>query len=80
MQSYTTGQAARLPGVGPDTAHRWADAGPVAAHRDRSGRRLIEGRGPAASSPEVAQGGIGEELRMRATARVQSTGVHVGRV
>ncbi|MFF7282306.1 helix-turn-helix domain-containing protein, partial [Streptomyces griseorubiginosus] len=27
MQSYTIGQAARLLGVSPDTARRWADAG-----------------------------------------------------
>ncbi|MET8299252.1 MerR family DNA-binding transcriptional regulator, partial [Streptomyces sp. NPDC005180] len=29
MQSYTIGQAARLLGVSPDTARRWADAGRV---------------------------------------------------
>ena len=34
MQSYTIGQAARLLGVSPDTARRWADAGRVPTHRD----------------------------------------------
>ncbi|MFF1709628.1 MULTISPECIES: molybdopterin-binding protein [unclassified Streptomyces] len=56
MQSYTIGQAARLLGVSPDTARRWADAGRVATHRDEGGRRLIDGRALAAFSIEVAQG------------------------
>ncbi|MET9732426.1 helix-turn-helix transcriptional regulator [Streptomyces sp. NPDC006458] len=55
MQSYTIGQAARLLGVSPDTARRWADAGRVATHRDDSGRRLIEGRDLAAFSVELAK-------------------------
>lgn len=60
MQSYTIGQAARLLGVSPDTARRWADAGRVATHRDESGRRLIDGRDLAAFSVEVAaQSGSG---------------------
>ncbi|MYS19552.1 molybdenum-pterin binding domain-containing protein [Streptomyces sp. DvalAA-14] len=57
MQSYTIGQAARLLGVSPDTARRWADAGRVATHRDDAGRRLIDGRDLAAFSVELAQGG-----------------------
>ncbi|MFD6431421.1 molybdopterin-binding protein [Streptomyces venezuelae] len=57
MQSYTIGQAARLLGVSPDTARRWADAGRVATHRDEGGRRLIDGRDLAAFSVEVGQGG-----------------------
>lgn len=56
MQSYTIGQAARLLGVSPDTARRWADAGRVATHRDDSGRRLIDGRDLAAFAVEVGQG------------------------
>ncbi|MET9603580.1 helix-turn-helix transcriptional regulator [Streptomyces sp. NPDC006512] len=56
MQSYTIGQAARLLGVSPDTARRWADAGRVATHRDEGGRRLINGRDLAAFSVEVGQG------------------------
>ncbi|MBO8198004.1 TOBE domain-containing protein [Streptomyces smyrnaeus] len=55
MQSYTIGQAARLLGVSPDTARRWADAGRVATHRDESGRRLIEGRDLAAFSVQLGQ-------------------------
>ncbi|MFD2011257.1 TOBE domain-containing protein [Streptomyces narbonensis] len=61
MQSYTIGQAARLLGVSPDTARRWADAGRVTTHRDESGRRLIDGRALAAFSIEIAQSGAGEE-------------------
>ncbi|MFC8172421.1 molybdopterin-binding protein [Streptomyces sp. NPDC057235] len=55
MQSYTIGQAARLLGVSPDTARRWADAGRVATHRDESGRRVIDGKSLAAFSVEIAQ-------------------------
>ncbi|WP_333770267.1 TOBE domain-containing protein [Streptomyces sp. IBSBF 2435] len=57
MQSYTIGQAARLLGVSPDTARRWADAGRVATHRDDAGRRLIDGRDLAAFSVEIAHAG-----------------------
>ena len=60
MQSYTIGQAARLLGVSPDTARRWADAGRIATHRDDGGRRVIDGRALAAFSAELAQG-EGEE-------------------
>ncbi|MFG2563582.1 molybdopterin-binding protein [Streptomyces sp. NPDC048496] len=49
------GQAARLLGVSPDTARRWADAGRVTTHRDASGRRLIEGRDLAALRVEIAR-------------------------
>ncbi|MEV8017244.1 helix-turn-helix transcriptional regulator [Streptomyces sp. NPDC086554] len=59
MQSYTIGQAARLLGVSPDTARRWADAGRVATHREEGGRRLIDGRDLAAFSVEVGQGQAG---------------------
>ncbi|MCH0566776.1 MULTISPECIES: molybdopterin-binding protein [unclassified Streptomyces] len=59
MQSYTIGQAARLLGVSPDTARRWADAGRMTTHRDDSGRRLIDGRDLAAFSVELARAGIG---------------------
>jgi molybdopterin-binding protein len=55
MQSYTIGQAARLLGVSPDTARRWADAGRMATHRDDSGRRLIDGRDLAEFSVELAR-------------------------
>jgi molybdopterin-binding protein len=60
MQSYTIGQAARLLGVSPDTARRWADAGRMVTHRDEGGRRLIDGRDLAAFSVELARGD-GEE-------------------
>jgi molybdopterin-binding protein len=59
MQSYTIGRAARLLGVSPDTARRWADAGRVATHRDESGRRLIAGSDLAALCVEVGQSGGG---------------------
>ncbi|WP_030680217.1 molybdopterin-binding protein [Streptomyces rimosus] len=61
MQSYTIGQAARLLGVSPDTARRWADAGRVATHRDETGRRLIDGRDLAAFSTELAKNGATED-------------------
>ncbi|MEU2876773.1 helix-turn-helix transcriptional regulator [Streptomyces sp. NPDC007070] len=61
MQSYTIGQAARLLGVSPDTARRWADAGRVATHRDESGRRLVDGRDLAAFSVELAASGSDED-------------------
>ncbi|MFE3763534.1 molybdopterin-binding protein [Streptomyces sp. NPDC059104] len=59
MQHYTVGQAARLLGVSPDTARRWADAGKVPTHREGgregSGRRLIDGRDLAAFAVGLAQ-------------------------
>ncbi|MGK5696902.1 TOBE domain-containing protein [Streptomyces sp. URMC 128] len=61
MQSYTIGQAARLLGVSPDTARRWADAGRITTHRDEAGRRLVEGRDLAAFSVELARSGAAEE-------------------
>lgn len=69
MQSYTIGQAARLLGVSPDTARRWADAGRVATHRDEGGRRLIDGRALAAFSVEVAQGAHTEDGETYTSAR-----------
>ncbi|WP_318206487.1 MULTISPECIES: helix-turn-helix transcriptional regulator [unclassified Streptomyces] len=61
MQSYTIGQAARLLGVSPDTARRWADSGRFVTHRDENGRRLIDGRDLAAFSVEVAQSDQGDD-------------------
>ncbi|MGX2996338.1 TOBE domain-containing protein [Streptomyces sp. JNUCC 64] len=59
--SYTIGQAARLLGVSPDTARRWADAGRVATRRDEGGRRVIDGEDLAAFSVELAQSGAGAD-------------------
>ncbi|MFE4454076.1 molybdopterin-binding protein [Streptomyces sp. NPDC056796] len=75
MQSYTIGQAARLLGVSPDTARRWADAGRVATHREEGGRRLIDGRDLAALSVEVARGGPGEDGVSRTSARNAFPGI-----
>ncbi|MFD3533427.1 molybdopterin-binding protein [Streptomyces sp. NPDC058664] len=75
MQSYTIGQAARLLGVSPDTARRWADAGRVATHRDESGRRLIEGRALAAFSVELAQGGNADDDTPYTSARNAFPGI-----
>ncbi|MFG2680982.1 molybdopterin-binding protein [Streptomyces sp. NPDC048392] len=62
MQSYTIGQAARLLGVSPDTARRWADGGRIDTHRDEGGRRVVDGRDLAAFSVELARsGGTDEE-------------------
>lgn len=75
MQTYTIGQAARLLGVSPDTARRWADAGRVRTHRDESGRRLIDGGDLAAFSTEVAQTGPGEEPAPYTSARNAFPGI-----
>ncbi|MFJ8043246.1 molybdopterin-binding protein [Kitasatospora sp. NPDC096147] len=58
MQHYTVGQAARVLGVSPDTARRWADAGRLATQREGpegAGRRLIDGRDLAAFAADLAQ-------------------------
>ncbi|MFE7129304.1 molybdopterin-binding protein [Streptomyces sp. NPDC057638] len=75
MQSYTIGQAARLLGVSPDTARRWADAGRVATHRDEGGRRLVDGRDLAAFAVEVAQGVAEEDEGARTSVRNAFPGI-----
>lgn len=75
MQSYTIGQAARLLGVSPDTARRWADAGRVTTHRDETGRRLINGRDLAAFSIEVGQGAHVEDEEPYTSARNAFPGI-----
>ncbi|GCD41315.1 TOBE domain-containing protein [Streptomyces paromomycinus] len=75
MQSYTIGQAARLLGVSPDTARRWADAGKVPTHRDESGRRLIDGRDLAAFSTELAKNGSTEDDTSRTSVRNAFPGI-----
>ncbi|MGV9254755.1 TOBE domain-containing protein [Streptomyces sp. NPDC003697] len=75
MQSYTIGQAARLLGVSPDTARRWADAGRVATHRDDTGRRLIDGRDLAAFSVELARTGGDEEAPSQTSVRNAFPGI-----
>lgn len=75
MQSYTIGQAARLLGVSPDTARRWADAGRVTTHREDGGRRLIDGRDLAAFSVEVAQSGAVEDDASYTSARNAFPGI-----
>lgn len=78
MQSYTIGQAARLLGVSPDTARRWADAGRVATHRDESGRRLIRGEDLAAFSIEVGRAGGDDEDASYTSARNAFPGIVTG--
>src|SRR5690606_1789201 len=75
MQSYTSGQAARLLGVSPDTARRWADAGRITTHRDQGGRRLIEGRDLAAFSVELARAAPAEEDTPYTSARNAFPGI-----
>ncbi|WP_060180309.1 TOBE domain-containing protein [Streptomyces sp. IMTB 1903] len=75
MQSYTIGQAARLLGVSPDTARRWADAGRVVTHRDEVGRRLVNGRDLAAFSVEVGQGAHAEDAEPYTSARNAFPGI-----
>ncbi|MEU1625437.1 helix-turn-helix transcriptional regulator [Streptomyces sp. NPDC020096] len=75
MQSYTIGQAARLLGVSPDTARRWADGGRVPTHRDEAGRRLIDGQDLAAFSVELAQNAGAEDDASYTTARNAFPGI-----
>ena len=75
MHFYTIGQAARLLGVSPATARRWADAGRVATRRDESGRRLIDGRDLAAFSVELARGDSGDEEEPYTSARNAFPGI-----
>ncbi|MFJ6000383.1 molybdopterin-binding protein [Streptomyces sp. NPDC092370] len=75
MQSYTIGQAARLLGVSPDTARRWADAGRITTHRDEAGRRVIDGRDLAAFSAGLARSGAAEEDTPYTSARNAFPGI-----
>ncbi|MBQ1093424.1 MULTISPECIES: TOBE domain-containing protein [Streptomyces] len=75
MQSYTIGQAARLLGVSPDTARRWADAGRVPTHRDDNGRRFIDGRDLAAFSVELARADSADEDTPYTSARNAFPGI-----
>lgn len=75
MQSYTIGQAARLLGVSPDTARRWADAGRMATRRDENGRRVIDGSDLAAFLVELARGGGGEDAPSYTSVRNAFPGV-----
>ncbi|NEB81935.1 helix-turn-helix domain-containing protein [Streptomyces sp. SID14478] len=58
MQVYSIGQAARLLGVSPDTARRWADAGRIPTKREGGGHRVIDGRDLAAVAVELARGAL----------------------
>ncbi|GHE70194.1 MerR family transcriptional regulator [Streptomyces cellulosae] len=75
MQSYTIGQAARLLGVSPDTARRWADAGRLTTHRDDAGRRVVDGRDLAAFSVELAKAATPEEDTPYTSARNAFPGI-----
>ncbi len=75
MQSYTIGQAARLLGVSPDTARRWADAGRLTTRRDDAGRRVIDGRDLAAFSVELAKAATAEEDTPYTSARNAFPGI-----
>ncbi|MFB6840332.1 TOBE domain-containing protein [Streptomyces sp. NPDC056361] len=71
MQSHTLGQAAHLPGVGPDTARRSAV----------TGRATVQAR-PHLLVPLLTREAVEElglEVGMQATARVKSTSVHIDR-
>ncbi|MFI6090748.1 molybdopterin-binding protein [Streptomyces sp. NPDC051218] len=56
MPSYSIGQAARLLGVSPETARRWADSGRLAMGREGPGNRAIDGVSLAAFAKERAAG------------------------
>ncbi|MDT6988128.1 molybdopterin-binding protein [Streptomyces lusitanus] len=75
MQSYTIGQAARLLGVSPDTARRWADAGRLTTRRDDAGRRVVDGRDLAAFSVELARASTTEDDTPYTSARNAFPGI-----
>ncbi|MDX6352285.1 MAG: hypothetical protein QOF84_7075 [Streptomyces sp.] len=75
MQSYTIGQAARLLGVSPDTARRWADAGRVPTHRDEAGRRLIDGPDLAEFSSELGKSGSTDDTPSHTSVRNAFPGI-----
>ncbi|MEU0289531.1 helix-turn-helix transcriptional regulator [Streptomyces sp. NPDC005908] len=75
MQSYTIGQAARLLGVSPDTARRWADAGRLTTRRDDGGRRVVDGRDLAAFSVALAKEATPEEGTPYTSARNAFPGI-----
>ncbi|WP_405783321.1 molybdopterin-binding protein [Streptomyces sp. NBC_00859] len=75
MQLYTIGQTARLLGVSPDTARRWADAGKISTHREESGRRLIEGRDLAAFAVELGRGAVAEDENAHTSVRNAFPGI-----
>ncbi|MFD6034173.1 TOBE domain-containing protein [Streptomyces griseoincarnatus] len=75
MQSYTIGQAARLLGVSPDTARRWADAGRLSTRRDDAGRRVVDGSDLAAFSVELAKSATHEEDTPYTSARNAFPGI-----
>ncbi|MEU0579564.1 helix-turn-helix transcriptional regulator [Streptomyces griseoincarnatus] len=75
MQSYTIGQAARLLGVSPDTARRWADAGRLTTRRDDAGRRVVDGRDLAAFSVGLAKSATHEEDTPYTSARNAFPGI-----
>ncbi|MFF8586605.1 TOBE domain-containing protein [Streptomyces althioticus] len=75
MQSYTIGQAARLLGVSPDTARRWADAGRLTTRRDDAGHRVVDGRDLAAFSVALAKSATPEEDTPYTSARNAFPGI-----
>ncbi|MER5887869.1 helix-turn-helix transcriptional regulator [Streptomyces sp. NPDC001941] len=75
MQVYTIGQTARLLGVSPDTARRWADAGRIPTRREGSGHRVIDGRDLAAFAVELARAGGGDEDPSHTSARNAFPGI-----
>lgn len=75
MQSYTIGQAARLLGVSPDTARRWADAGRISTRRDDAGKRVIDGKDLAAFSVELARSDTDDETPSHTSVRNAFPGI-----
>ncbi|WP_406717819.1 molybdopterin-binding protein [Streptomyces althioticus] len=69
------GQAARLLGVSPDTARRWADAGRLTTRRDDAGHRVVDGRDLAAFSVELAKSTTPEEDTPYTSARNAFPGI-----
>jgi len=56
VTQYRISEAARLLGVSDDTIRRWVDAGRLAAHKEASGRAVVDGVDLAALAQELASG------------------------
>ncbi|MFF0476360.1 TOBE domain-containing protein [Streptomyces sp. NPDC004284] len=82
MQSYTLGQASRLPGVSPDTARRRVPGIVTGIELGDVAARVTLQAGPHRPGALLTRGAVEEpglEVGMQATARVKSTSVHIDR-
>jgi molybdopterin-binding protein len=61
VPSYRIGQAAEVLRVSADTVRRWVDAGRLAAERDDTGQRLVDGASLAALAVELHEEAVAGE-------------------